>query len=128
MSDKITEAGILVIDGHPIAHAPSEYGYAETLMARLIEECGGKISVDPGVSGYESGDITDVSEAFSWCDYHAGHYSFIGDVYDANENKVYPYILGSQWYAYEFPEHKEEIDRYCVENGLTRPDNMYAAR
>ena len=123
MSDKNGEAAFLVIDGQAIAHVPSEYGYAEALMSQLIDACDGRISVDAG-GGYESGDISDVGEALSWCDFHAGYYSFIGTVYDANGNEVEPYILSSQWYAYELPEYETEIDRYCVENGLTRPCEM----
>lgn len=114
---------ILIIDGCPIAHVPSELGCFEKLMARLIDECGGRISVDAG-GGYESGYISDASEALSWCDLHAGNYSFIGTVYDANGNEIEPYIIESQWYAYEFPEYEDAIDRYCVENRLVRPSEM----
>lgn len=124
MSDTNGNTVFLIIDGQPIAHVPSEYGYAEALMSQLIDACGGRISIDAG-GGYESGDISDVAEALSWCDFHAGYYSFIGTVYDASGNEVEPYILSSQWYVYELPECESEIDRYCVENGLTRPSEMH---
>lgn len=123
MNDANGNTAFLIIDGQPIAHVPSEYGYAEALMSQLIDACGGRISVDAG-GGYESGDISDVGEALSWCDFHAGYYSFIGAVYDASGNEIDPYILSSQWYTYELPEYAEEIDRYCIKNGLVRPSEM----
>lgn len=123
MANKQVSASMLIIDGVPVKHLVVEnIGSVSDHLPHLLAISGGKIVLKNDY--YGECTMTTVEECLEWGSYHSGAFSFIDMVYDANGKHFYPIILSSQWYAYNYPEYKDAINKYCDENGLTRPDDM----
>lgn len=125
MSNKQISASLLIIDGVPVKHFINDENNNKTnaLLQYLLDINGGKIMLKNDY--YGKCEIATVADCWDWGSYHGGVFSFIDDVYDVSGKCFNPIVLSSQWYPYNYPEYKNAINKYCDENSLTRPDDMW---
>ena len=124
------DASILVIDEKPVAHAPAdEPSTLKTLLQRLIELSGGSLGIIIADDPNEPEAITDMmhtaDECLQYGDWDGGVWFFIGDVFDARNKKIFPFILQDQ-HEDNAPFDSYALETYCAAHNLRTPGDMFA--
>lgn len=124
------DASILIINGKPVAHAPAdEPSTLRTLLQRLIDLSGGTLRIiiagGPDEPETTTNVMHTVNECLQYGDWDGGVWFFIGDVLDAHNARIFPFILQDQ-HENNAPFDSYALETYCAAHNLRAPGDMFA--
>lgn len=124
------EAAILLINDVPVAYTLRRGADAGEPIMRMFDEliriAGGKLVCRNHMFGKETGEeevFCSSEDCYGYISDHEGLYGLYGHLYDTNGRLIKADILYPQSYAELYPEFKDAVEKYCIENNLVRPND-----